>query len=73
MATLQHERLDILGRAEDESVKFIAVTYGLTDMISLTSLSVTAPFGGVTSVATTNSPARNFFSSSETGSTYNAG
>src|SRR5450759_60479 len=68
MATLQQAILDIFGRAEDESVKLIAVTKGLTNSMPLISLSVLALSGGVTSVATTNSPSRNRLSKEETGS-----
>jgi hypothetical protein len=57
-----------LGLAEEESVKLIAVTHGLTSSISRISFADFALRGGVTSVATTNSPAFSLFSSREAGS-----
>ena len=73
IAVLLQAILDIFGCAEEESVKLMAETHGLTSSISLISLPVLAPRGGVTSVATTNSPFFNLLSSSETGSLVEAG
>jgi hypothetical protein len=67
-ATVLQATLDILGRADDESVKLIAVTKDFTDSMLLISLVMPLPEGGVTSVAITNSPDRNRRSSSEAGS-----
>jgi hypothetical protein len=67
---LQHARLDILGLADDESVKLITDTQGFTRAMSFMSLLVPELRGGVISVAITNFPARRLPSSTDTGSMY---
>ena len=69
-AVLQHARLDIRGRADEESVKLIADTQGFTEAISFISFFVFELKGGVISVAMTNFPSRSLASSPDTGSLY---